>query len=275
MTFVDPKGASLMIRCFPAAALMAALMPLLAAGQEPVKVPAGTPVTITVQPAVPAAPTVSLTLKDRQAHVTPHRAGCTHTGGGNIDVQQPAPDTLVITLTGVAVATGGPHGSTATLSFDLEQCFEIAFEKPEVKAAKLTMEARVIGLLRSGCKGGAASETGGIATVSCGHIALATVSVPDQAVAGGENLSINDKAGPVSTPIAAGNHALHQTWEVSATHPRALLGKAASAEFAPDPALDPLWISYKEPFHGAAKKDFGFQIIVKVAEDTPPDPKKK
>jgi len=41
--------------------------------------------------------------------------------------------------------------------------------------------------------------------------------------------------------------------------------KAASAEFAPEQALDPLWISYWEPFHGAAKKDFGFQITLKVA----------
>jgi hypothetical protein len=46
------------------------------------------------------------------------------------------------------------------------------------------------------------------------------------------------------------------------------LCKGPSAEFAPDPAIDPLWLSYKEPFHGAAKKDFGFQVILKVAEDT-------
>ena len=58
---------------------------------------------------------------------------------------------------------------------------------------------------------------------------------------------------------------LHAGWQVSATHPKALLGQAASAEFAPDPALDPLWISYWEPFHGAAKKDFGFQVTLKVA----------
>ena len=93
------------------------------------------------------------------------------------------------------------------------------------------------------------------------------------AVAGGENLSLNDKAGPVSGPIGAGVHTLHQTWIVSAEHPKALLGKAASAEFAPDPALDPLWISYKEPFHGASKKDFGLQITIKIADDTPTEPK--
>jgi hypothetical protein len=35
-------------------------------------------------------------------------------------------------------------------------------------------------------------------------------------------------------------------------------------EFAPDPALDPLWISAFEPFHGSKKKDFGFRVTIKV-----------
>jgi hypothetical protein len=251
------------------AGLCTVLLPLpLLAGQETTKVPPGTPVTITVTPAAPAAPPVSITLKDRHGHVTPDRSGCTHTGGGNIDVQQPSPDTVVITMTGVATATGGPHGSSATLNFDLEQCFDVVFEKETVKAAKVTLEGRVIGLLRSGCKGGSAAESGGCASVVCGKTELVTVCVPDHAVAGGENLSINDKAGPASVPIGAGTHTLHQAWVVSAAHPRALFGKAASAEFAPDPALDPLWIRYWEPFHGVKKDQFGFQVILKVAADT-------
>ena len=66
--------------------------------------------------------------------------------------------------------------------------------------------------------------------------------------------------------VAAGEYQLQQSFVVSATHPHSLkFSKAASAEFAPDPALDPLWISYWEPFHGANKKDFGFQIILRVA----------
>ena len=38
----------------------------------------------------------------------------------------------------------------------------------------------------------------------------------------------------------------------------------------PDPALDPLWISAWEPFKGAQKKEFGFQVTVKVSA-TPED----
>jgi hypothetical protein len=38
--------------------------------------------------------------------------------------------------------------------------------------------------------------------------------------------------------------------------------------------MDPLWISYWEPFHGASKKDFGFQVTLKIAEESPPEPAK-
>ena len=68
--------------------LGAALLPMsLLAKDEPVKVPPGTPVTITVQPATPATPPVSLQLDDRHGHVTPVRVGFTHTGGGLIAVE--------------------------------------------------------------------------------------------------------------------------------------------------------------------------------------------
>ena len=68
--------------------------------------------------------------------------------------------------------------------------------------------------------------------------------------------------------LVPGTYTLHGTLVLSATHPRSLCGKPASAEFAPDPALDPLWISYWEPFHGVMKKDFGFQVTIKVVPDT-------
>ena len=52
------------------------------------------------------SPQVSITLGSRHGHVTPSRQGFTHTGGGNIDVAQPTPDTVIVTMTGVAVASG-------------------------------------------------------------------------------------------------------------------------------------------------------------------------
>jgi len=252
--------------------LLVAFLPNSAPAQKPATVPPGTPVTIQVTPAPAASPPVSITLGRRVGRVVPHRQGLCHTGGGNIDVAQTAPDMVVVTMTGVAVAVGSPCGpGVAGLDFDLNQAFEVVFEKSDVKAAKLTLECRVIGLLRSHRGGGTAEESHGCAQV-CGDTAVFTnVCVPDQAVGGAENLSVNDHEGPVALSVPAGKYTLHQVFHLLASHPRSILPcKAASAEFAPDPALDHLWISYWEPFHGAIKKDFGFQVTVKVAQDTNP-----
>jgi hypothetical protein len=247
--------------------------PVPAADPAPVTIPPGTPVTITVVPASTPSPPASIVLGSRHGHVTPQRSGFTHTGGGNIDVAQPTSDAVVITMTGVAVAGAHPFmDSTASMHFDLTQNFEISFDNPKLKHAKLVLEGRVIGLLRSHAKGGGtAGEGPGCASVLRDGTPLVTLCVPEHAVACGENLSINDHEGPVEIPIAAGKYTLAQTFVIAASHPGTLrLCKAASTEFAPDPALDPLWISYWEPFHGATKKDFGLQITVKVVEDTAP-----
>src|SRR5262249_5411774 len=154
-------------------------------------------IVVQVQPYSAPAPPVSFILDDRHGHVTPTRVGFTHTGGGYIDIQQPTPDALVVTLTGVAVA--GPHpckDSYARLCFDLSQLFEISFDDPKVKYAKLTMEARVIGVLRGGGKG-MAEETGGCATIAGEGCDALTVCAPDHSVGGCDNLSVNCHGGPV------------------------------------------------------------------------------
>jgi hypothetical protein len=251
----------------------AGLVPAMGQDPKPVPVAPGQPLNITVTTAAPA-PDVSIVMGPRSGKVVPVRTGCTHTGGGNIDVQQPSPDTLVVTMSGVAVAYGSPFGgASAAQVFDLCQQFEVSFDKPTVKAAKLTIEGRVIGFLRAE-KLGTADECAS-ATLAGPTGGLLALQMPNHSVCGGETLGVNDKEGPVGVVIpAAGKFSLTQSFRVSASMPKTLLHcKAPSAEFAPDPALDPLWISYKEPFKGASKKDLGFQVIVKVApEDVPPPP---
>jgi hypothetical protein len=237
--------------------------------QEKTAVPPGTPVNITVQSAAPAAPPISFVLGPRHGHVTPERRGCTHTGGGNIDIAQPAPDTLIVTMTGAAVAYGAICPALAAQSFDLEQFFELSFDNPKVKKGKLTMEGRVIGLLRSHCPKDSAAYDDACAAVGVGPTCILKLCVPPHSVGGKQSLSVNDHDGPYSVPVTAGKYLLRQTFRISAmAQPTVLPTKGPSAEFAPDPAIDPLWLSYKEPFHGAIKKDFGFQVILKVAEDT-------
>ena len=209
-------------------------------------------------------------LNERHGHVTPRREGFTHTGAGTTDIAQPSPDTLIVTMYGVAVAGGHPvKDSMAAMDFDLNQCFEIVSGKPSGQKIKLTVEARVIGLLRSHEKGGgSAEESGGCTTITCGPDEVMTLTAPKHIVSCGENLSINDREGPASAHVSAGKYILHQSFHLQATHPRSFLPcKATSVEFAPDPALDPLWISAWEPFHGASKKDFGLQVTIKVAAE--------
>lgn len=217
----------------------------------------------------PASPAVAITLGARHGHVTPCRQGFAQTGGGNIDVAQPSPDTVVITMTGVAVAGGHPlKDSLATLQFDLDQTLDVTFSDPKFKKAKLTVEARAIGLLSSHRGGGSAEQGQACVRIACGTVDVATLCVQPHSVSCGESLSQNCREEPLEVPVIAARYTLNQTFLITASHPRSLRPcKAASAEFAPDPALDPLWISYHEPFHGASKKDLGFQIIIKAVVD--------
>lgn len=246
----------------------------LGTAQEKTNVPAGTPVTIIVKPAEPATPSVSLILGSRKGVAIPHKSCCAHTAGGNIDVQQPSSDTIVVTLTGAAVACGCPSTACyATLSADLLQCFEVSFDKPEVKAAKLTIEGRVVGLLRSPKKGKGVAEQSSCAEVlPCDGAPILGLTFPNHTVSCGESLSVNDKEGPCSIGVGPGKYKLHASLTVAVDQPKCF-SKAASSEFAPD-AIDPLWISYWEPFRGAAKKDFGLQVTIKVAEETVAEEKK-
>jgi hypothetical protein len=216
-------------------------------------------------------PPVSILLRDRHGHVAPAHAGHVWSGAALIDVQPISPDTVRITMTGGVAAPGHPcHSTQAAMTFDLEQCFEVVFEKPGLKSAKLSVEGRVVGLLRGG-RQGSASESGGCATVLCRDAGLLTLCVPDHAVAGCESLSLNDRAGPTEVPVGPGPHTLHAHWELAAGQPRALIEKAASAEFAPEPALDPLWVGGpRDPFHGAGKKEFGLVFVLRVTEDAAP-----
>jgi hypothetical protein len=270
MEQVQPRHSGKRVQVLAMGMGLAVVAASAATAQQPKTVPPGTPVTISVVPAQVPAPPVSITLAGRHGHVTPVRRGCTHSGGGNIDVAQPSSDALVVTMSGVAVAYGGPKDSFAGMDFNLDQSFEISFDNPKVKKAKVTLEARVIGLLRSHSKGGGADYDHACASVAANGTPVVSLCLEPHSVAGGENLSVNDHDGPLSiSNVAAGKYTLHQTFAIHATAPKSIWPfKAPSAEFAPDPALDPLWISYKEPFHGAAKKDFGFQVTVKVADAT-------
>jgi hypothetical protein len=247
-------------RYLPLSLLFLATPLSLAPAQEKAVVPPGGGVNVTVTTAAPAPP-VSITLNERHGHVTPLKGRCTHTGGGLIDVATPTPDTVLITMSGAVVAN-------ATMQFDLEQLFEISFDDPKLKKAKLLIEGRVVGVLRSEHRG-CAEYTDACAHLGCGPTEVVSVCVPPHSACYCESLAVNDHDGPKAVPVTPGKYTLHQTFNISA-HTNSFVCKRPSAEFAPDPALDPLWITYFDPFHGVKKDTFGFQVILKVVPDTDP-----
>lgn len=225
-------------------------------------------VPVTAEPPAPAA--VQLLLGPGAGTATPYRTCCAHTGGGNVLVTQPAGDTIATSMTGVVVAKGHPLGDgVARYTFELTQDFEVVVADPKVPAAKLLMEARVVGLLRTPkccCGSGAGSASVSIpahAVVRCGPRELLAVSLPPHCACCGESVSIYNREGPGSVLLGPGKYTLREEFGIEAIG-KGLPCKGPSAEFAPDGALDPRWISWYEPFHGAIKNSFGFQVILKA-----------
>jgi len=245
---------SRLLRTLALSLLSLAAAPVLVAAQEK-------EVKVTVTAGAVPPPPVSITLHERHGHVTPIKGRCTHTGGGLIDVASPAPDTVVVTMSGAVVAN-------AVMQFDLEQSFEVSFDDPKVKRAKLTLEGRVIGLLR-GERTGCAEYSDACAHLLLGPADVLTVCVPPHNACGCQSLAVNDHDGPKGVAAGPGKFTLHQTFNISARSNCGLF-KRPSAEFAPDPALDPLWINFFEPFHGVKKDSFGFQVTLRVAAETEP-----
>jgi hypothetical protein len=218
-----------------------------------------------VPPVPPPPPKVGFVLKDRHGHAMPARTHFARAGGGNTDVAQPREDALIITMSGVVTAPPQPaKANAAVMDFDLNQDFTIGFADPKLKKAKLTIEAHVVGLLRGDRHGGSAAVSNATVVITCAGVCILSQSIERHAVGGDAHLAINDHKGPVSIAVPPGDYQLRQTLRIDASHVRSICGKAAAAEFAPDPALDPTWISVTDPFHGANKKDFGFRVIVRV-----------
>jgi hypothetical protein len=81
-------------------------------------------------PPAPTGPTNQIVLRSRQAEATPNRTRDAQTGGGSIFVEQPDANTIVVTMGGAAVAGSGCNGSSAGITFNLEQDFDIIPLRP-------------------------------------------------------------------------------------------------------------------------------------------------
>jgi hypothetical protein len=240
-----------------------------------------------VEPAVEEAPErtplppVDLVIFPGEAVATPHRKGVSWANGGVIDVSQPNPTTIVVTMSGLCATNADlVCTSIAGYHFDLNQCFGVRFNSRRVKGAHLTIEGRVMGLLRTNhelyqrClfkKGGVAETEPATATITAGDAQIVSLSLPPRSICCEDDLSVYNHEGPLYFPVTAGKYTLHECWGFGTTHPP-FCCRGASAEFSPQPSYCPeagtaYWFQHFHPFDGTATKDFGYQVTIKVIQD--------
>jgi hypothetical protein len=230
-------------------------------------------------------PPAEFILVPGEASAVPTKTAVAYANGGVIDVAQPNPTTIVVTMSGLTATNADLcRTSVASYTFELMQGFEVAFNSNRVKGAKLTIEGRVIGLLRTSHElyshkiekkcGTAETQAATAVIAACGGgPELVSLAMPSRSAGCCEDLSVYNHEGPMTVGISAGKYALHESWGFGTTHP-AFICRGASAEFAPQPYYTPsaggYWFEHWQPFNGTATKDFGYQVTIKLIPEFKP-----
>jgi hypothetical protein len=250
------------------------LLASLAALLSPAAVPAADP---------PVGPAYQIVLRSRHAEATPNRSKDAQTGGGYVVVEQPEPNTIVVTMGGSAVVGSDCHGSSAGIDFNLEQDLDIIPTRAGVRPPRVGMVGRVVGTLqvtdpgKCGKSCGSAEQGPATASLALGGTCLLSVDVKPSSVVCGQELSINYRHGPVESTAVAGSYCLTGSFHIAATQGKGVWNRqAAVADFDRAPQLDSFWSDALKPFRAVPRKEFGFIIVVRVVEDAPAEiaPKK-
>jgi hypothetical protein len=226
----------------------------------------------------PPGPAYQIVLRSRRAQVTPRRTRDAQTGGGSIVVEQPEPNTIIITMGGSAVAGSDFHRSAAGIDFELEQDLEVIATRSGVRPPRIGLVGRVVGTLQVTDPGkcclapcGSADQGSATASLSSGPTSLLTVSVEPSAAGCGQELAINHRDGPVEGPAAAGCFRLTGAFRIGVNQGKGVWHRqAAVADFDPAPQLDAFWSDVLKPFRAVPRRDFGFKIVLRVVEEPTP-----
>jgi hypothetical protein len=225
----------------------------------------------------PPGPAYQIVLRSRTAVATPTRSKDAQTGGGSITVEQPEPHTIVVTMGGAAVVGSDFHESAAGITFDLQQDLDIIPTRQGLRPPRVGMVGRVVGTLqvtdpgKCGKACGTAEQGPAAACLTSGSTSLLSLSVKPAAVGSGQESSINHREGPVETPAAAGSYRLSGSFSIGVTQGKGVWNRQyAVADFDPAPQLDGVWSDALKPFRAVPRRDFGFQLILRVVEEPAP-----
>ena len=222
------------------------------------------------QPSTPAAlpaPTYTLTLGARHACVTPCTSNRARADGGIIDVAQPAPNALAVTMTGTPAADSYLGcTSTASQSFQLVQEFEVKCSDPMARSVVLTLDSSLVGYVRSMRNAGACMRLASASvTPASWDSSPLTLSYPPMCVAGTQGRLCNEHLPPLEgPPMPLGRYILVAHFVLDATA-SGICNAHAAADYSPDTALPADWVRTRDPFQGVAKKSFGFALTLTAA----------
>jgi hypothetical protein len=225
----------------------------------------------------PPGPAYQIILRSRRGEAVPNRTGDAQTGGGWVVVEQPEPNTIVVTMGGAAVAGSDVCASSAGMAIDLEQELDILPTRKGVRPPRIGMVGRVVGTLQATDPGkcgkacGTADQGPAVACLAAGGTSLLSVDVPPSAVSCGQESSVNFRDGPVETVAGAGPYRLSASFRIGVTQGKGVFHRqAAVADFDPAPQFDAFWADALKPFRAVPRRDFGFKLVVRVVEDAAP-----
>lgn len=210
--------------------------------------------------------TAKLVLGPQAGTAKPSQHGAAYTGGGNIEVAQPSPDTVVVTMGGsVAAASSLLTGGEAQLAFLHDQRFAVEFSNPAA-TGKLFMQVKINGLLRGAGAHASVGMTNAVSSIFAGPNEIASIPIAPRMAGGGDSAAISATHGPICVPVYAGCYSVRQQFTIAASQPKGLACHKASAQFSPG-SLAPTWIGTTDPFQSADASNLGYQLILRVVPD--------
>src|SRR5262249_54057347 len=161
-------------------------------------------------PPAPNGPAYQIVLHSRLAEATPNRTRGAQTGGGWIIVEQPEPNTIVVTMGGAAAAGPDCHSSAPGITFSLEQDLDIIPTRAGAQPPRVGMVGRVIGTLlvtdpgKCGKACGTAEQGLAAACLALGDTSLLSINVKPSSASCGQEVAINHRHGPVEAVAVVG-----------------------------------------------------------------------
>ncbi len=226
-------------------------------------------VAILATPAFAADPPASdrvytITLGPRTACATPMTARQARAEGGTIDVTTPSANTLAMAMSGAVAANAFlGHTSTASLSFHLEQEFELACSDSATCLVRLTLESSLVGFVRSKFKAGACARMASAKICLASSPETPFVVVHPPLCVEGDNGRLCNQHLPLIKvdKMPLGKYILTADF-VLTCEAGGLSDGHSAADFSPSTSLPADWVRTRDPFQGVDKKDFGFKLLL-------------